>query len=81
MSRIRLSASRALVRAFGVGLVVDERRDGDPGIRDVPEVGVEAHDVAAVAPDLLAGELVVAEAEAVLGRLEDRLHPVGHLTL
>jgi hypothetical protein len=50
------------VRAFAAGLVVDERRDGCPGLRQVPEVGVEADDVAAVAPDLFAGEFIPGEA-------------------
>jgi hypothetical protein len=75
----QLLGQPVLVRAFVAGLVVDERRDGHPGPREVPEVGVEAEDVAAVAPDLFAGELFVGEAEPVLGWLEDRLDPVGHL--
>ena len=63
--------------AFAACLVVDQRRHGYGAPREVPEIGVEAGDVAAVAPDFFAGKLIASDAEPVLGRLE-RFHPVGH---
>jgi hypothetical protein len=59
-------------------VAVDERDDGHVGRRQVPEVGVEAVDVAAVAPGVVAGHPKVHEPEPVLGRVAERLHPVRH---